>query len=715
MCRFLVLSRAFCLLRRATFLTLPVSFMFGVSFPLIASAQQANAPLPEIQVSPPAEPPERSPPKQKKRVDAKPKPRPIQADSQAAPPATSDSIVTSPTAVPTPVGQVASSISVVTAKDIEQHQWRSVPDALQSVPGLNVVQNGGPGGQTSVFIRGTNSAHTKFLIDGIDVGDPSTPNGAYDLGQLMTADIDRIEVLRGPQSGLYGSDAIGGVISITTKKGQGPAKVTAMVEGGSRSTANTAAGVTGSQDKLNYALNVSTYHTGNTPVTPSELLVPGQIRNNDSFTNKTASTKLGYDFTEDFGLNVVARYTDSNLGYTGDQFPTFVSNGQPGDVQSKQNAHQLFTRSEAVWSLFDGRLKNYFGFNYGDQYRANMNPYSGFPTALNPVTSTAEGEKYKYDWRGVVSVLPGQTVVLGADDQTEKFANRSTSGTLIGAQNGNRGAYAELQSNFNDRLFFVSNIRIDDNDEFGDHVTYRFAPAYILPGTETKLKASYGTGFKAPTLSQLYDTSFGSNNPNLKPEESVGYDVGFEQPIANDKIRFGTTYFNNRLTNLINNIEISPNVFQFVNVDNARTSGFESFANIVFDRRFSVRVDHTYTFIEATSDIALRRKPSHKASVSTTWNPTDDLNLTATVLWTGNFLDIDRYAAFPFASTTAPGFTVVNLAANYTVAPGVVTFARIDNLLDERYQDPLGFLRPGLGVFGGLRFTNIGPGEIASK
>ncbi len=525
--------------------------------------------------------------------------------------------VTSPTTVPTPVDQVASSITVVTAADIERDQKRTVVEALRDVPGLNIVQNGGPGGQASVFIRGTNSNHTKILIDGIDVGDSSTPNGAFDLGQLTTADIERIEVLRGPQSGLYGSDAIGGVITITTKKGQGPAKATAMVEGGSRGTANAAGGVSGSQDNFNYAFNASTYHTASTPVTPLELLQPGQIRNNDSFTNKTVSTKLGYDLTENFALNFVGRYTDSKLFFTGDQFPTFDLPGIPGDVRSSIGTHQLFTRNEAVWSLFDGRFKNYFGFNYTNQNRFNINPYSGFPTIIDPKNSTAEGERFKYDWRGIISVLPGQTVVLGVEDEIEKFNNRNTAGVRLKAENGSRGAYAELQSAFSDRFFLVSNVRFDDNDTFGDHTTYRVAPAFIVPETETKLKATYGTGFKAPTLSQLYDTSFSSNNPNLKPEESMGYDVGFEQPVANNRIRFGTTYFDNKLTNLINNIEIAPFIFQFVNVDKAKTNGFELFVSMALDKHFSVRVDHTYTkAIDETTGLDLLRRPRQKVSVS---------------------------------------------------------------------------------------------------
>ena len=157
-----------------------------------------------------------------------------------------NSVVVSPTTLPTPTTENASAVTVITGAEMEAKQQRTVPDALADVPGLNVVQTGGPGGQTSVFIRGTNSNEVKVLIDGIDVSDPSNPNGSFDFGQLLTGDIARIEVLRGPQSGLYGSDAIGGVISITTKNGEGPPKVTATVDGGSFGTFNQKASLSGS-------------------------------------------------------------------------------------------------------------------------------------------------------------------------------------------------------------------------------------------------------------------------------------------------------------------------------------------------------------------------------------------------------------------------------------------------------------------------------------
>jgi vitamin B12 transporter len=180
--------------------------------------------------------------------------RPLEAQEASPPPGAIQlpEVTISATTTPEPLADVGSSVTVIDSAQIDREQRRTVPDALSLAPGLNVVQTGGPGGQTSVFIRGTNSNQVKVLIDGIDASDPSNPNGSFDFGQLLTYDIDRIEVLRGPQSGLYAADAIGGVISITTKGGDGPPKTKALIEGGSFGTLNEMMGFSGSTPIFSY-------------------------------------------------------------------------------------------------------------------------------------------------------------------------------------------------------------------------------------------------------------------------------------------------------------------------------------------------------------------------------------------------------------------------------------------------------------------------------
>jgi vitamin B12 transporter len=328
-------------------------------------------------------------------------------------------IVVSPTTTPTPSDESASSTTVITAGDIDARQLRTVPDALATVPGLNVVQTGGPGGQTSVFIRGTNSNHVKVLIDGIDVSDPSNPNGSYDFGQLLTGDIERIEILRGPQSGLYGSDAIGGVISITTKSGSGPPKFTFSTEGGSFGTTNERAGLSGSQGDFNYVVNAQHFQSASTPVTPTYDLAPGEQRNNDFYDNWTFSTKLGYKLSDNLAVNLVGRYTDSTLHFTGDDYVDYAPMSFAESIQSQQIDHQFAGRAELVWSP-TATFKNFFGLDYTNSWSwyFDPNPDNYYIPAVVP-PSYYLGTRVKEDYRGELQLAPGQLLLFGAEDQNE--------------------------------------------------------------------------------------------------------------------------------------------------------------------------------------------------------------------------------------------------------------------------------------------------------
>jgi vitamin B12 transporter len=671
-----------------------------------AGAQQSASPnlLPSIEVQAPTD---------QNKTSSEPAPeqsflsRRVVPTAQQAPtdaqtsgtPGKDTAVVVSPTATVTPLDQIASSVTVITAKDMERDQRRTAPDALATVPGLNVVQSGGPGGLTSVFMRGTNSNHTKILIDGIDVSDPSNPNRSFDLGQMLTADIQQIEVLRGPQSGLYGADALGGVISIITKKGEGPPRATGTIEGGSFGTFNQTAGLSGAQDRINYAFNVAHFSATDVPVTPLELLPPRQKAIGNSYDNMTYSTKLGADVSENLTLNAVVRYTDATLHFTGDTFDPVSFASFPAAAQSTQIVHQLFTREEAVWSVLDGRIKNYFGVNYTNNWNYNISPGDAAPTITT-------GDRVKYDWHTVTQLAPYHTVIIGAEHETETLQT-----SAVSAENTNKAWYVELQSQFANRVFLVENLRQDDNDRFGEHPTFRLAPAFIVPFTETKLKASYGTGFKAPTLNQLFvsfPAFFFFANPNLKPEESVGYDAGFEQPLFNNRLRFGSTYFHNNITNLIQSV-VDPATFSStnVNVGMATTEGTENFVAAAITDRIRVRADYTFTrTVDAMTGLELLRRPKEKWSTNVSWNPIDPLTLSATVLHTGSFIDANRDFSIP--RLLASGYTVVNVAADYAVTDQLKVFGRVDNLFNVHYQNPTGFLQPGLGVYGGIRVASYG-------
>ena len=599
-----------------------------------------------------------------------------------------DTVVVTATRIPTPETEVASSITVITADDIAAKQSQTLPDVLKDVPGLNLVQTGGPGGQTAIFMRGANSNHTKVLVDGIDVSDPSSSNATFDFGQFLTQDIQRIEVLRGPQSGLYGSDAIGGVINIITKSGSGPAQLTANVQGGSFDTFNQAAGVSGSDGPFHYTANFEHLHTGSVPVTPLDLLAPGEPRNNDYYDNTTGSTKLGFDVMDHFDLGLVARYTDTHLRFTGDDPNLFPS--PPEALQSASNTRQLYARATEHSVMLDGAFEQTLGIADSHIDSAEFTPPADGP----PTVYT--GERLKIDWQGVAKFAASQAFIFGAEHERDQIRAPISADMTIGS------GYAELQSGFGDSFYDTVSLRYDDNDDFGSKVTYRVAPVYLIKDTGTKLKASVGTGFKAPTLEELFQSFPAFDffaNPNLRPETSTGYDVGFEQTVFNTPLSFGITYFRNNIRNLITD---NADFTSYANVGRAMTQGVESFVAYQPLQSLTLRLDYTYT--EATDEILhqeLLRRPKHKATLNGNWQATQRLSFNATLLAVSSWIDGNRDFSIP--RLTAPGYTTMNLAANFDLTSKLAVFAHIDNLFDRHYENPVGYLQPTLGVFAGVK------------
>ena len=611
--------------------------------------------------------------------------QPVLAEDSSGQDESLETLVVSATRIATPAAQLGSSVTVITAADIAAEQLRTVSDVLKLVPGLNVVQSGGPGGVTSVFMRGTNSNHTKVLIDGIDVSDPSNSGATFDFGQLLASDIERIEVLRGPQSGLYGSDAIGGVISITTRSGKGPVNLSASVEGGTFRTNNETLSVGGSSDQFQYAANVEHLHAGSVPVTPLDLLQPGEPRNADYEDNLTASTRLGYTVTPGFDLNLVGRFTDAHYAFTGDDpfaFPSF-----PSAMQSKSDTSQYYARLSGHLVSFDGVLDETVGVAYSSAWTLNLDPNFG--------ASVNTGDRVKFDWQGAVRLSDEETLVLDAE-----HAHDAIHEPISAEVNDNAGA-VELQSHLSEHLYSALNLRYDDNERFGSKVTWRFAPAYVIAESDTRFSASAGTGFKAPTLGELYQNfpPFFFANPDLKPETSTGYDLGVEQGLFNKAVQVGATWFRNDIRNLITT-DVTGTTY--ANVGRAITQGVESFIGWQPLQALHLRAD--YTFTQADDDILheeLLRRPKHKATLTAAWQMSDAVSVDTTVLYVGSWIDGNRDFSIP--RLTAPAYTTVNLALNYALFNHLSVFGRIDNLLNRHYQDPVGFLQPALGVFVGLR------------
>ena len=595
-------------------------------------------------------------------------------------------VVVSATRIPTPQLDLASSVTVVTAEDIAAQQQRTIADVLRNIPGLNLVQQGGPGSVTSVFMRGTSSNHTKVLIDGIDVSDPSNANAAFDFGQLPTQDIERVEVLRGPQSGLYGSDAIGGVINVITRSGSGPMKLAASIEGGSFDSFNQTAGLSGSQDTFRYSANVAHLHSGATPVTPPDLLGPGEPRHDDYYDNFTVSTKLGLEVAPSFDLGLVARYTSTHLHYTGEDFSTFPA--LPAAQQSESNTDEYYGRATAHLVSLAGALDQTLGAAFMRNQTATLQPQT--PEGLNT------GERVKVDWQGAVRLAAAETLLLGLEDARDEISQPLSASTRIDS------GYAELQSQLGEHWFSALNVRYDDNDRFGSKVTYRVAPAWVSQASGTKLKASVGSGFKAPTLSELFQDFpqfLFFANPNLRPESSVGYDAGIEQDLAGNRLRVGATWYHNRIRDLITT---DVTATTWANVGRATTYGVESFIAWQAARQLALRLDYTYT--EASDELAhqeLLRRPKHKGTLNVSWRPREALLLDLSVLSVSTWVDGNRDFSIP--RLDAPGYTAVNLAAAFDLTRTFTVFGRLDNLLDRRYENPVGFLQPRFRAFAGVR------------
>ena len=330
-----------------------------------------------------------------------------------------------------------------------------------------------------------NPNHTKVLIDGVDVTDPATPNGAFDFSQVLISDVARIEVLRGPQSGLYGSDAIGGVVLIETKKGEGPPRVTGSVEGGSFGTVNQTAGISGAGDKVNYAFNIQHFHADDTQVTPSGLLPPGVPLHDDLYDNLSLSTRLGAGFFAD-----VRCQPDCALhGFA----PEVSGSGRPLRLARRggsraERASALYPRRDAGDAAGRPHLDNHIGLAYTQDHQREFDPTAP-EISDNPVTDTI-GHRVMEDWKAEKYVLaPDEKLLFGADAEQDSIID-----SPITAANGDEGGFVEWQGRIAGQLFGQASVRYDHNDRFGSVVTWHAAPTYTIADWGTQLKASAGTG-----------------------------------------------------------------------------------------------------------------------------------------------------------------------------------------------------------------------------
>lgn len=615
-----------------------------------------------------------------------------------------ETVVTA-TRLSTPRAEVASSVTVITRADIEAKQQRTVVDVLAAVPGLQVVQSGGLGKQTSVFSRGSNSNHTLILIDGIEMSDSSTPNGAFNFAHLLTSDIERIEVVRGPQSTLFGSDAIGAVVNITTTLGSGPAQYLAEVEGGSFDTAGGALKASGSRGKLRYALGATYLDSDGESVNPARIraLQAGATEEDDGYTHKSFSMRLGYDLAEGVDVGLVVHH-----------IRTRAETDQPiEDPDAYERTRQWFARADARFELFDGLVESIAAVSFTRHNRDSFN-VPGIANTLQ--RSDGQGDKEKLELQNNYLGFDDHILTLGLESELDSLRNTqfsNFSGFTIqgstGADARTNAAYVQDQFSLNERVFGTLGVRYDDHDTLGSKVTYRFAPVVAFPDRGLRLKGSIGTGFRAPALFQLFGNTRSSNggtftgDPNLRPEESTGWEIGFEQSLRSGNLIVGSTYFDQEIKNLLET-RFTGNDSTVINLARADIFGFETFIAARLSPRWTLRLDHTFTRAEnkATGN-DLRRRPKQKLDLDVRHQATDRLSFVGALRFVGSGKDVSGNPLAASQEIHKGSHTVVDLSGSFDVNETTAVFGRIDNLLNRKFETADGLAGPSRGAFIGAR------------
>lgn len=619
-------------------------------------------------------------------------------------------------AQPLPTKEVASSFTIISAEEIEAYQYHDVVDALQSVPGLHVVQSGGSGALTSVFTRGANSNQTLVMVNGLPINDPSSPTGAANLGNIPLDNVERIEVVRGPQSALYGSQAIGGVINIITKTGGDTIASSAKVEVGTLGTVNTSADTGGSFGSSNYFLSVARNATDGSDVTPSRLR-GAQGNEKDGNENYNLSGNFGYKIADNLETSAFVQYTKANTDIDDSGSDSFFNN----TYQNRNN------QTKASTFLLGGDIKGSF-FNNAWRPKLTLGLTQSTSDSYDVVapndsiysyTIGASGETQKAEFSNAVDLLENNLVTFGATYQRDEFkasGSRDFTGGFLILPNSNAnahtyGAYLGDHITFDENFFLTLSGRYDMPSDFDNRFSYTIAPGYYIDATDTRLTASYGTGFKAPSLYQLYGydpNSFGNfyiGNPNLKPETSKGWDVGIEQGIFDGKLSTGVTWFKSDIKDAISIVYDSFFNSTAMNTDKLETKGVETF--IAFDPfdNVTTRIDYTYTQVNSDSyTTTMTRRPRHKIGFTADWRPLDGTTLSTNVQWVDPGRDISRDGFVPYY-VYASDYTIVNIAASQKLTKSLTLTAGVNNLLNQKYEPAHGFEAAGIEALAGLAVT----------
>jgi len=592
-----------------------------------------------------------------------------------------EQVVVSATRFDIPLDQSPASVSVISSEDLEQKQIERVSDALREVPGLSVVETGTAGQLTSVFTRGLRSEHTQVLLDGVPINQGL--QGAFNFADLTTDDIDRIEVVRGPQSTLYGPRALAGVIQIFTKQGAGRPDVMIAAEGGSYDTFREWLQSDGKSGQFDYSVGASRLDTDN-------------ARPNNQYRNSAAIANLGWSPNEQLRISGLFTYSLSDIG-----LPNTIFDPRPID--------NFLTERWLVAPHVDFRVSDWwehkFILAYDHERQLNDPNQDGF---LGPTRALFERTTIDYQndlrptaWLILTSGFFYSRVNAG---QERPFVSQIFGPQPTFVSDHTQQAAGFLQATLTpiENLIFVAGGRFDHFNQFGDVWTYRFAGSYKFDRTNTTVHSSVATGFSPPSSQ---DKIFG-NNFGLKPERDLGWDIGIRQELwsgGHRSIAIGLTYFHNDLSNVIG----FNGLFETLNLGAARTQGLEAELRVqpIPDLIFMA----TYTYLDAektsSADISqlqgarLPRRPRNEVYVSASYLWCKRLRTTAEA----KFVNAREELNFGGPNFDIEDYSFMNFAAEYEVNPHISIFGKIDNLTNEHYAEVFGFPALGRAAYGGVK------------
>ncbi|MDX1698472.1 MAG: TonB-dependent receptor, partial [Thiohalobacterales bacterium] len=558
-------------------------------------------------------------------------------------------VVVTATRLPTPRDQVGSTVTVISADEIRDRQYRSVADALRAVPHLSVIPSGGGIGKlTVVFSRGTESNHTLFLLDGIELNDPGGTDGAIDLSHIYIGDVERIEILNGPQGTLYGSDAIGAVIQVITKQGAGARSAHAQLEGGSFGTFSQSAGISAGSGPLSYSFSVQHTETDGISALGEAFRQPNGVLDDDRHENTTLGTRLGLELSETASIDFSGRWVDTENDL--DLNTTVVSD----DSDSRGTAEQLFLGLNGRIALFEGLTEHRLGISYTNidrEDRDDPDPVNSADSSLERNRSWKRKLELQNDFYGIEDHLI--TFGLETEEDTVRsdvstafldfLGNPASIDSSVSADIHNHAFYLQDQFSFGGTTG-TAGVRVDEHDLFDRETTWRLTLSRQFPASHTRVRGSFATGFKAPTANQLFVdsvTSFGPfmGNPDLQPEESRGWEIGLDRNSADGRLAGGVTWYENRIENLITfNDTFTSNE----NRDKVRIRGLEMFLDADLGETLHASLGATWTrSVDRETDLNLLRRPLRKASASIDYRPAAATVLTAEAIYTGPRYDID--------------------------------------------------------------------------